>query len=253
MNNFKIILFALLFGVFFPCLTAGQVTLNGRTYFIELPSDTSSPGLFIWFHGGGMQAIEQFNWWKATQLPSETIMVAPQSKNTLWSMAADEAFVDAMIGDLKSKYNISRENSIIGGFSSGAVFSYEYGFRNMSSFSHFIIASGTLNISIPTLSVKNPDFYLFHSVNDDVFSYSGAQSNLQSLLNKGYLAVMYTDTVGHNLSNQMKTKLINIFKTATSNTTNQPSAPQQTILLIPGSPVFDMHPSESGGGGCLFY
>lgn len=173
-----------------------------REYMLYVPSSYNSANptpVVMNFHGFGGQAAEYMNYADMRSLADAEnfILVYPQGTcldgSSHWntslpggdnkSSADDFGFIEALINDLNSGYNINQERIYACGYSNGGMFAY--GLANYKSNLVAAVASvsGTmLDFNAPT-SHPMPVIHL-HGTNDGVIPYNGTSdwSSAQSVI-----------------------------------------------------------------------
>lgn len=171
-----------------------------RVFYLAADNPVEKPGLLVWCHPAGGDAGPEFRWWRGSGLfGKEWILAAPQSAGRLWSLDADAEFVTKMLREVVKTYNVDHSRIVIGGHSSGAVFTYSFGLKFQRGFSALLPACGLLQGEPPAPEGAATPVYIYHSENDKVFAYEKAKAAAASLEEAGYDVTLVTDDQGHSI------------------------------------------------------
>jgi polyhydroxybutyrate depolymerase len=174
-----------------------------REYVLYVPNtyDGTSPVPVVMnFHGFGGNATDFINETKMRAL-SETetfILVYPQGSclngSSHWnpslpggdnkSTADDYGFIEALINDLETKYNINQERIYACGYSNGGMFAYGLAQNKSNLIAAIGSVSGAMIDTTPNPSHPMPLINI-HGTNDGVLPYEGSNdyNSIQSTLN----------------------------------------------------------------------
>ncbi len=183
-----------------PAESAEKNKMNGRTYYLSAPEKPVNPILLIWCHPSGGNAKPEFVWWKSAKITKQdVILLCPQSKKRTWTLKNDAAFVKKLITDIVKKYHVDEGKVILGGHSSGAVFTYSFGLKNQKAFRYIVPTCGILQKAPTRPNSKNFSIRIYHSTNDPVFSFKKAQAAKLGLEKLGYVVDLSQDKIGHSV------------------------------------------------------
>lgn len=188
---------------------------EGRPYYLKTSQELKDPILFIWCHPAGGNAKAQFDWWaNSNVLEKNVIFLCPESKGSLWSMAADEKFTISLIKHIVKKYKVNKKAIIIGGHSSGAVFTYNFGLKYQSIFSDLIPACGLMQRAPKFKKGRKPIIHIYHGKKDRVFPFQSAMDTKTKLTKLRYKIDFVESDGGHSLPltvQEMTKKIIDKF------------------------------------------
>ncbi len=183
-----------------PAESAEKNKMNGRTYYLSVPETLVDPILLIWCHPSGGNAKPEFVWWKSAKITKQdVILLSPQSKKRMWTLKNDAAFVKKLITHVVKKYHVDEGKVILGGHSSGAVFTYSFGLKNQKSFRYIVPACGIIQKAPSRPKSKKLSIRIYHSTNDPVFSFKKAQAAKSGLEKRGYVVDLTQDKIGHSV------------------------------------------------------
>lgn len=112
-----------------PCGADGVCHVEGGNYRIELPRDGDVRGVYVFFHGFKSSAELQMKQRPLveTTLAHHLAYVAVDGINGSWSFPHsarpgrdEEPFISNVFDDLRSRYRVTPEKMVLGGFSIGA-------------------------------------------------------------------------------------------------------------------------------------
>lgn len=100
-------------------------------YVPEAYDATASYGVVVWLHGtGGYDWQELLARWKPLCDRYDLILVAPKSTDPARWLPGEAAFVDRLLGEVASGYNVDPARVVVHGYESGGTLAFLMGFRN---------------------------------------------------------------------------------------------------------------------------
>ncbi len=186
---------------------AERLQLGRRTYFLHVPEGVSRPALVVWCHPGNGRAQPEFDWLLQTSRvlgSGNVVFLAPQAASTRWTMASDEDFVLEVIEKAVAEHGVDRGKILLGGHSSGAIFTYALGLAHPRRFHALFPNAGRLEVRRPpaTEAGQGPLIYILHSSDDNVVPFFRATQARDTLRRLGYAVSFFEDRQGHNLGPQ---------------------------------------------------
>lgn len=205
----------------FCCLglfATDKYDMDGRTYYMKATKELNKPTLFIWCHPAGGNAKNQFDWWvNANIVEKNMIFLCPQSKGRLWSMSKDEEFTISLIKHIVKKNKVNKKAIIIGGHSSGAVFTYNFGLKYQRIFSDLLPACGLMQRTPKPKKGHKPIVHIYHGKKDRVFTFNSALDTKAKLVKLRYKVKFTESDAGHNLPIKVQELLKEILGKRTKN------------------------------------
>jgi len=167
-----------------------KVSLNNRSYYIATPKENfdlkKSYKLLLAFHGSRQKAKEMQGMASLESVSGNYIVVYPQSKVEEWNEGCDcnkphrlgiddLSFVEDVVADVKSKYNIIDKELYAVGFSQGGLFTQNLMCNSQLTF------NGVASVASPMseqLSKKchienNTNYLMVHGENDSTLPFKG--------------------------------------------------------------------------------
>ena len=209
-------------------IPSDHVTLGDRHYKLTLPSESANPNkvykLILAFHPSGgkansMQATTRFE-----TLSDDYIVAYPQSEVEEWEEGCqcnkpyrlnidDLSYVDNVISDIKSKYNIFEDEIYAVGFSQGALFTQNLLCNRSEVFNGIASVGAPMSLQLSqSCSVSTPtDYMMVHGTSDSVLPYKGMEHSNFALIGSeqaisliATLNQINTDKVEYDLSDNVR-------------------------------------------------
>ena len=123
-----------------------------QTYDAYVPSGYSPAqpmALVVALHGAGGSAPGVRNTWALVAEPAEFIVVAPRAAGQadVWEPGVDEFWVEEVISDISTRYNIEGSRVYLWGFSAGGHFAHALGLFGTDTYAAYAISAGTLGFA----------------------------------------------------------------------------------------------------------
>ncbi|PCJ56939.1 MAG: hypothetical protein COA79_17530 [Planctomycetota bacterium] len=185
-----------------------EKTLGKRKYLLDTPKKENIKNILIWCHPASGDPKPEFNWIKQSKiLDGQTILVCPQASARQWTMKRDEKFILALIKELMKRYKIEKSNILMGGHSSGALFTYDFGLKHQKYFHHLITACGVMRKKPKKATKDSPKITIYHSIDDLVFPIKLARDSAKILLKFKYKLTFIEDRLKHSIGPKLATAL----------------------------------------------
>lgn len=181
-------------------------TFRGRPYLIQAPDGVEKPALFVWCHPASGDPRPQFDMWKQSGIfGKQTILLCPKAAGAGWRLKKDGAYVASLIKHVIEAHDVDTSRVAMGGHSSGAIFSFDFGLRNQKLMRHLVCVAGALNWAPPRARKTSPQVTILHSTNDEVIRFEHGQKALRLLRGRGYQVELIEDSIGHAVGGKAQT------------------------------------------------
>lgn len=162
----------------------------------HLPSvKTAHPPMIVLLHGAGSDERDMVGLWR--QLPQDFIVVSPRApfgdagrgyrwyeSKTAAGFAKARAVIDHVVDGATKEYGADPARVFIGGFSQGAVMTFDVALREPGKFRGAAVLSGALLAVTPRTASPTPVF-IGHGTTDDRIPYAAAESAKAELARLG--------------------------------------------------------------------
>lgn len=173
-----------------PESDVNKTSLNGRSYYLSLPAKNfdskKAYKLLLAFHGSG-QGAQSMRSMSALESASDNyIVVYPQSKVEEWNEGCDcnkphrlgiddLGFVDEVVADVKTKYNIIDDELYAVGFSQGGLFAQNLMCNSDLQFNAIASVASPMSVQLSqSCYIENNTHYMMvHGKNDKTLPYYG--------------------------------------------------------------------------------
>ena len=208
---------AVLGGGTLALLLHGPAAASDPTYLAHPPADASGrPPLLVLLHGSGADERDMIGLW--SQLPRVFAVVSPRAPfggggGYRWyrkgagqdaDIAASLRLIGLVIDSAVARFGADSQRVFIGGFSQGAVMTYEAALRQPGRFRGAAVLSGTLFPAARAAAkggARTP-FFIAHGTADDRIPYASATAAQAALAGLGVPVAFHAyPGLGHGTSN----------------------------------------------------
>ena len=179
------------------CAAASPAAAGDLTYLVHAPTQPSPhPPLIVLLHGSGADERDMIGLWH--DLPATFVVISPRAPfdhaggGYVWyrkagatprpdDLEASRKIVDLVVANAVSRFDADPARVFLGGFSQGAVMTYEVGLREPGRFRGAAVLSGLLFPSAtaklpPTADLAREAFFVAHGTSDPVIPFAAAEA-----------------------------------------------------------------------------
>lgn len=176
--------------------SAGDLTLLAHAP--DHPS--ASPPLIVLLHGAGADERDMIDLWR--QIPSDFVVVSPRApfpdgRGYRWyrpasratDLAVSRRIVDLVVDAAVARFHADRSRVFLGGFSQGAVVTYDVALAEPTTFRGAVVLSGSMAGTAGTMPAttgrSGPAFFIGHGTVDRRIPFAAALSARATLERRG--------------------------------------------------------------------
>lgn len=185
-----------------------KVTLNNRSYYISEPTENFDPKksykLLLAFHGSGQSAKGMRSMVQFESASENYLVVYPQSKVEEWNEGCncnkphrlgidDLSFVEDVVADVKTKYNIIDDELYAVGFSQGGLFAQNLMCNSQLKFAGIASVASPMStyLSQQCQINNNTNYLMVHGTKDNTLPYKGlVHSNFGLISSESAIALI---------------------------------------------------------------
>ena len=208
----------------FLCADAVPAAAGDLTYLVHAPTQPSPhPPLIVLLHGSGADERDMIGLWH--DLPGAFVVISPRAPfersggGYVWyrkagatpkpnDLEASRKIVDLVVANAVSRFDADPRRVFLGGFSQGAVMTYEVALREPNRFRGAAVLSGILfpsaTVALPArVDLASESFFVAHGTADPVIPFSAATAARASLARLGVPTTFHAYSgMGHTIGPQ---------------------------------------------------
>jgi hypothetical protein len=203
-------------------LTVRSELSAGATYCIHVPKSYDplvATGLVVGLHGGGANAKdptivtgngqEAMNFYDDLAEDRGVIVVCPSAIEAPWSAKKNEAFLDALLDEMRILYNVDENRIWLTGHSMGGFGSWYWGPQRAEVWAAFAPCAGGGG----SPATKGLPVYIYHGTDDRVVGVGGDRAVADNLAKEKGADFVYTeiDKVGHGFPDWVRKDIFRFF------------------------------------------